>query len=173
MFKNRTIEELFNAFEPRKSLIKNTAKIPVKNDVYLQFIGKYQGMEITPDVQLFGYEEALKENQYLEKEHSEIAARVWMIGRSGQGDEWFLDKDTEEVIYYDHEKGEYAERSGFEDFNISFEAFLQAVFIVKAWEDMMESVNAPNPELAQQYRIALNDVHPEFFNRYPYKSNGW
>ena len=172
MFKIRTLEELFTSFEPRKPIIKNMEKIAVNNAVYLQFIGRYQGIEITPDIQLFGYEEALKENQYLEKLYPEIAARVWLIGRSGQGDEWLLDKDTQEVIYHDHEKGEYGGRSHIQDFDISFETFIKAAFLVKAWEDLLESVGEPGPDLTKQYKNALHDVHPAFFDRYPYKTEG-
>jgi len=60
------------------------------NSFYLSFLAKYEGVEITADIAVFSYEEALKENNYLETNYPDISLVLWIFGRTGQGDEWFI-----------------------------------------------------------------------------------
>ena len=60
--------------------------------IIIYLLGKYREIEITPDIIILGYETALKENQYLHENYPEISEKVWIIGCTGQGDEWFVNK---------------------------------------------------------------------------------
>jgi hypothetical protein len=73
--------------------IKKSISLWHLDDNYLSFIGKFKEIKITPDIIIFGYETALKENQYLHENYPEISEKVWIIGRTGQGDEWFIGKE--------------------------------------------------------------------------------
>lgn len=42
--------------------IKKSISLWQLNDNYLSFLGKFKEIEITPDIIIFGYETALKEN---------------------------------------------------------------------------------------------------------------
>lgn len=72
--------------------IKKSIILWYLDDNYLSFLGEFREIEITPDIIIFGYETALKENRHLHENYSEISEKAWVIGRTGQGDEWFLDK---------------------------------------------------------------------------------
>lgn len=98
------------------------------NDNYLSFLGEFKEIEITPDIIIFGYEAALKENQYLHENYPEISEKVWIIGRTGQGDEWFIGKEKNNILFYDHNQGEYLNINQFIDMRITFEDFLKMAF---------------------------------------------
>ncbi|MDC4392998.1 SMI1/KNR4 family protein, partial [Acinetobacter baumannii] len=91
----------------RSSEIKKFGKLPQLDDNYLSFLGKYREIEITPDIIILGYETALKENQYLHENYPEISEKVWIIGCTGQGDEWFVNKTKNNILFYDHNQGKY------------------------------------------------------------------
>ena len=86
------IDEIKEIFIQRKSALKNFNKITINDDFYLNFLSEFQTTEFTPDIIIFGYEEAIKENKYVGEINPFISENFWMIGRTGQGDEWFIDK---------------------------------------------------------------------------------
>lgn len=130
MFDKKEINGIFEKFQKRTSEVNNLDRIPVLDAIYLNFLSKYKGLEITPDIQLFGYEDALSENKYIEENFSAIYNYLWIIGRSGQGDEWFISKETSTILFYDHDNGEYSSAEGLQDFNMNFLEFLQAAFML-------------------------------------------
>ncbi|GLG82381.1 hypothetical protein ACSO1_09030 [Acinetobacter calcoaceticus] len=124
--------------------IKKSISLWQLNDNYLSFLGKFKEIEITPDIIIFGYETALKENQYLHENYSEISEKVWIIGRTGQGDEWFVNKIKNNILFYDHNQGEYLNINQFLDMKINFENFLKMAFSYQQLEeklDMHEELN--------------------------------
>ncbi|RYE18222.1 MAG: SMI1/KNR4 family protein, partial [Sphingobacteriaceae bacterium] len=116
MFEPKSTEEIFGIIVKTKNPVKNTQKIPIQDSDYQLYISNYKDFEITPDIQLFGYEKSILENRQIEKDYPDIAKQVWMFAISGQGDEWFFAKDSELVLYYDHNQGDYQNIQNFLNF---------------------------------------------------------
>ncbi|HVI47548.1 MAG TPA: hypothetical protein VM802_21945 [Chitinophaga sp.] len=173
MFDKTDVNNLFDSFENRENIIKNTDKIPVKDPTYLSFISNYQEIVITADIQLLGYEEALNENRYVEKNYPDLYSKAWMFGQSGQGDEWFLDRETSSVLYYAHNKGDYAGMDAFLDFHIDFARFVQAALLVQQLEKQLDEIedggDGSMEDLEAAFKEILKTVDLEFYELYPYK----
>lgn len=166
LFNKKSFEECLSLCTLKKSLIKNLNKIPFNNTVYTNFISTYQGIEITPDIFIFSYEEALKENEYLVQQYPEISVDKWMIGSTGQGDSWFLDKKSEHIFFYNHDKGEYC-NEGFTDLLINFEEFIQLGFLCKDIEDYTDR-EEPSKDFDSQVEISLKSIHESLYELYPF-----
>lgn len=171
MFKAKSINAIFELFDLRKSAITNTSKVPVEDSTYLEYIRKYRSFEINPDIQLFDYENALKENKYVEENAPSFCNRVWMFARSGQGDEWFLSTEAiPTVMYYDHNKGDYSLIDQFDNFGISFSKFLQVAFLYRELEEQLDINNDELPkEEEENFITAVSELSPSFYAKYPYK----
>ena len=144
-------------------------KLPPLDKLYLSFISKYEGVEITPDIEIYGYEKALYENRYLVNNYSDISQQVWIIGASGQGDEWFMNKKNNLILFYDHEQGEYSNISQFTCFDISFCCFLQMAFLYQDLEKMLEKQEILNNALIDSFIKEIDTIHPNLYKTYPYK----
>lgn len=158
--------QLFQNFRQRKNACKIVIDLP-KDKTYSAFLEYCIDTEITPDLIFFGYETAIKENQYLAQHFPEFFTYFWMIGRTGQGDEWFLDRQTNEVLFYDHDQGEYSDRNQFKLMHINFFQFLQFALLVKELEVRMEENESTASELAC-FNYAVNKIHPKLFECYPF-----
>ena len=102
-FKKLSKYEVLEKMEQRKIELRKIDKLPPLLDkFYLSFVSKYEGIEITPDIEVFGYEKALCENRYLAANYGNISKKVWIIGTSGQGDEWFINRENNLILFYDH-----------------------------------------------------------------------
>ncbi|KAA1246349.1 SMI1/KNR4 family protein [Aquimarina sp. RZ0] len=160
-------ESELNKIDIRNNLIKKLDKIPVKDDIYLKYISKYKSEEINPDLNLFDYEKALNGNNYLKNNFPEIAKEYWLIADTGQGDEWFMNIKNENIIFYDHNKGEYND-SGFLQMNLSFENFLKLGFLVNKLENYLDE--DMDEDIIKPFFIeALNKIRKDLYNDYPYK----
>jgi len=73
MFSLKTDRDIFSNFEIRANIVTNLGKLPNLNGSYLSFLVRFKGMEITPDVIIYGYEDSLNENRYLENNYSECS----------------------------------------------------------------------------------------------------
>jgi hypothetical protein len=142
----------------RKTPLKNLDKLPALDPAYLHFLQHHEGIEITPDIDLFGYETALNENRYLSTHHADTAAQYWLIGRSGQGDEWLLDQQSAHIFFYDHNNGEY---TGLLSMQITFATFLELAFLYRQLEE-----DAAPDESA--FKASVNQLSPALYERYPY-----
>ncbi|MFW1982765.1 hypothetical protein ACG94M_05465 [Acinetobacter guillouiae] len=92
MFELHTnFKQILKLFNPRTQLIHSTVTF-LQDPYYLEFLGQCSDTEITPDIDLFGYETTIKENQYFAEHVENLSQQLWKIGRTGQGDEWFLDR---------------------------------------------------------------------------------
>ena len=134
------------------------------DEPYRAFLHHYQGVEIIPDIELFDYERALRENAYVERHFALVAQHFWMMGRSGQGDEWFLDDTCREVWFYDYDQGEYT-LDGFVSMGVGIVDFVQAAFLFRALEDCLD--NGDELSARQMYQ-QLQARYPELCTRYPY-----
>lgn len=99
MFNLKLEKEVFSNFENRKNIITNLEKLPKSSELYLSFLTKFKGIEIIPDIVIYGYEDSLNENRYLEKNYSECSSIFWIIGYSGQGDSWFISKSDDSIFF--------------------------------------------------------------------------
>ncbi len=158
--------QIFQKFRQRKNACKIVIDLP-KDKTYSAFLEYCIDTEITPDLIFFGYETAIKENQYLAQHFPKFFAYFWMIGRTGQGDEWFLDRQTCEVLFYDHNQGEYQDRNQFKSMKISFFQFLQFALLLKELETRIDE-NACTALEFTCFNHAVNMIHPELFEHYPF-----
>jgi len=170
MFETKLSEqEILERLHKRSSEIKKLDKLPALDKFYITFLSQYEGTEITPDIELYGYETALNENRGIESDFPEIGKALWLFGATGQGDEWFLDKATGKVLFYDHNEGDYESIDQFANLNISFLEFLQMAFLYQELEDQLDM---NDDELAENdkgdFRKAVNAIHPELYGVYPF-----
>ena len=89
--------ELFSSLEQLDPAIKNKAKIPDIDATYTEFIHRYEGVSLTPDIVLYGYQKVLEWNRRARGDG--LPEDLWLIGQSGQGDEWFLSARTKTVFF--------------------------------------------------------------------------
>lgn len=166
MFEIKIKEEL-DKLTPRNNVIKKLDKIPIKSELYLEFISKYKSEELSPDIHLLDYEKVLNKNSYIKKNYSQLSEIFWLIADSGQGDEWFLSLKDNKVFFYDHNKGEYIEE-GFIEMNLSFEDFFKLGLIVNELENyLIEEVD--EDIVKKPFINTLNNISPNLYNKYPYK----
>jgi hypothetical protein len=169
-FKKLSKYEVLEKMEQRKIELRKIDKLPSLLDkFYLSFVSKYEGIEITPDIEVFGYEKALCENRYLAANYGNISKKVWIIGTSGQGDEWFINRENNLILFYDHNQGEYSNISQFKCLNISFCSFLQMAFLYQDLEMLLDKQNSIDKPLIDDFINEVNSIHPYLYTTYPYK----
>lgn len=169
MFKKKiTEQDIFEVFEKRAHEIKRFDKLPPLDSFYLSLLAKCNKMEITPDIRLFGYEEALQENRYLNSHYPDIAQRLWIIGDTGQGDSWFLDKEKGCILFYDHDQGEYSNMQQFICLEISFFEFLQMAFLCKEVEYYITE-NTMDTNKMEAFKKAIDSIKDNLYELYPFK----
>jgi len=154
-------------FEMNK--IKKSISLWNHDDNYLSFLGKFREIEITPDIIILGYETALKENQHLYENYPEISEKVWVIGRTGQGDEWFIGKEKNNILFYDHNQGEYLKINQFLDMKINFEDFLKMAFSYQKLEEELNVHEELNKFEQDQFKKLVNSINEGLYERYPFK----
>lgn len=149
--------------------IKKSISLWQLNDNYLSFLGKFKEIEITSDILIFGYETALKENQYLNENYPEISEKVWIIGRTGQGDKWFIGKEKNNILFYDHNQGEYLNINQFLDMKINFENFLKMAFSYQQLEKELDMHEEFNEVEQDQFKKLVNSINEGLYERYPFE----
>jgi hypothetical protein len=169
MFERKLSEqEILRNLEKRKSEIKKIDKLPKLDEFYLSFLVKYEGVEIIPDIIIFGYEKVLTENRYIKTNYPHISQFLWIIGETGQGDGWFINVENGRILFYDHNQGEYINIEQFICFNISFLEFLQMAFLYQELENSMDekTINKGNID---DFKNAINSIQPNLYELYPFK----
>jgi len=149
---------------------KEIAHIPSSDNFYLYFLSNFEGIEITPDIHVFGNEDAIRENQYLEFNYPDIANFFWLIGSSGQGDKWLIKKGKGTICFYDHDQGEYVATANFTDLSISFLEFLQMAFL---FADLEKVLDEQDDEIQEQqkdeFKETLSAINDKLSELYPYQ----
>ena len=163
------IDEIKEIFIQRKSALKNFNKITVNDDFYLSFLSEFQTTEFTADIIIFGYEEAIKENKYVEEINPFISENFWMIGRTGQGDEWFIDKVKGGISFYDHNQGDYADISQFQKINIDFTDFVKMAFLFRELESELDREENISHENQEKFINQINSIKKGLYELYPFK----
>ena len=169
IFRKLSEYEVLERMEQRKVVLRKLDKLPLLDKFYLFFVSKYEGIEITPDIEVFGYEKALCENRYLAANYGNISEKVWLVGTSGQGDEWFINRENNFVLFYDHNQGEYSNISQFTCLNISFCNFLQMAFLYLDLEELLDKQEPVDKTLIDNFIKEVNSIHPDLYTAYPYK----
>lgn len=164
-----TDQEIKEKLIERSSEITKFSKLPQLDGNYLSFLGKFKEIEITPDIIIFGYETALKENQYLHENYPEISEKVWIVGRTGQGDEWFIGKEKNNILFYDHNQGEYLNINQFIDMRITFEDFLKMAFSYQQLEEELDINEELNKVEQDQFKKLVNTINEGLYERYPFE----
>lgn len=116
-------KELLSQLKEKEVKVKKAIKLPKMDEFYINFLQDFEEVEIIPDISILGYEKSLNENNYIFKNYPNISHSFWLIGESGQGDSWFLDKSFNEVLFYDHNNGEFDKYSKFKNLKINFYDF--------------------------------------------------
>lgn len=169
MFKKKiTEQEISEILEKRKTEMKRMDKLPKLDQFYLWFLRKCEYVEITPDIKIYGYEKALIENRYLDTNYLNIAQIMWMIGETGQGDSWFINKENGSIMFYDHNQGEYSPIGQFVNLNISFFEFLQMAFLYKELEEYIERKNIDKNDISIFIKV-INSINNSLYELYPFK----
>jgi len=170
MFNKLSENEILEKLHKKENEIKNRDKLPALDDFYLSFLAKYESVEITPDIDIFSYEKALKENRYVETNYPNISSDLWMIGRTGQGDEWFINKENRSIWFYDHNQGEYSDLLQFIDFDISFSEFLQLAFLYQDLENLLdEQDDEINEQDIADFKENINSIKSNLYELYPFQ----
>ena len=104
-----------------------------------------------------------------EPNYDNISKKVWIIGTSGQGDEWFINRENNLILFYDHNQGEYSNISQFKCLNISFCSFLQMAFLYQDLEKLLNKQNSIDKPLIDDFINEVNSIHPYLYTTYPYK----
>lgn len=117
---------------------------------------------------IFDYEEALKENKYLTNNYPTISNKLWMVGRTGQGDEWFLDKERNTIYFYDHNLGEYVNEAQFLNLGISFLSFLQMAYLYQSLENLLDEKESLSVTEQDKFKSAVNSIQPNLHDRFPF-----
>jgi len=159
MFEIKSEKQILGMLEPRKSVISNRTEIPELDGSYLSYVLGFKGMEITPDIVLFDYDEALRENRYLAGQSEEISERLWHIGASGQGDGWFMDRVEGFVLFFDHDQGDYLSLPQFES--------LKLAFLYRELENLLD-VRDPAAGEVTLFKSAVNRLKPGLYGLYPF-----
>ncbi|CAM3763742.1 SMI1/KNR4 family protein [Flavobacterium branchiophilum] len=161
------IEKEIEKFIRRNTLINNLNKIPIRDNFYNEYISKYKSHKLNADIDIFDYEKTLVKNSYIKKNYPNLSENLWIIADSGQGDEWFLSKRNEKILFYDHNKGEYVE-DGFIEMDLTFKDFLQLGLILNKLEEYLGQ--GIDEEIFKKPFIEnLNKINKNLFNIYPYK----
>ena len=90
------------------------------------------------------------------------------MGRGGQGDEWFIDKRTSNVLFYDHNLGEYQDRSNYVDLNIDFKNFVVLSDLFRQLELLLEDREVSESE-KKEFVKQINSISSNLYEIYPYK----
>ena len=157
-------QEILVRLSKRREKIKNLCKIPISDVFYLSFISSYEGIEIIPDIDVLGYEQSLIENRLL----NSTCTSVWVIGRTGQGDEWFIDKESNCILFFDHNQGEHSSNDCFVNLKISFFQFLQLAFLYQALEESIEKQEVLNDNVIKVFIDTVNSIAPNLYSLYPF-----
>ena len=157
-------QEILARLSKRREKIKNLCKIPISDVFYLSFISTYEGVEIIPDIDILGYEQSLIENRLL----NSTCTSTWLIGRTGQGDEWFIDKESNCVLFFDHNQGEHSSNDYFVNLKISFFQFLQLSFLYQALEESMEKQEVLDNNIIKTFVHTVNSIAPNLYSLYPF-----
>lgn len=157
-------QEILVRLSKRREKIKNLCKIPISDVFYLSFISTYEGIEITPDIDILGYEQSLIENRLL----NSTCTSAWLIGRTGQGDEWFIDKESNCILFFDRNQGEHSSNDCFVNLKISFFQFLQLAFLYQALEESIEKQEVLNDNVIKVFIDTVNSMAPNLYSLYPF-----
>ena len=98
-----------------------------------------------------------------------MAARYWLIGDAGQGDTWFIGKESGNILFYDHDQGEYDEADArFADMGIGFIPFLQTAFLFQELEGLFETQPEPGQPIRDAFKTRMDTIAPGLYEQYPF-----
>lgn len=159
------LKELDENIRPKK-----ITNVELFNDFYSYFLSTYTDVEITPDINIFSYENAIKENKYIEENYPDVADVLFIIGTTGQGDSWFINKKNGNILFYDHNQGEYSGHDSFIDLNISFMEFLQMAFLYRDLEKLLDNQDDEiEDQQINNFKETLNSIKSDLYQLYPFQ----
>ena len=164
--KLKTPAEIIQTLPARPKPIDNKGKLPDLATPYLNFLTRFHVAEAVAEFIPFTYEQAILHNRRLADEYPETAQHFWIIGEAGQGDEWFIGKNSGSIFYFDHDLGELSpERLA--DLHIDFPQFLQLMFLCQDWYAVMESGQA-TPQGQEWFATLCRSIHADLPESYPF-----
>ena len=94
---------------------------------------------------------------------------MWLIGITGQGDEWFIHKNNSSILFYDHDQGEYSDITQFVSLNIEFFDFLQMAFLYQDLENLLDKEDNIDKIPINTFITAINSIYPNLYELYPFR----
>ncbi|OBX59857.1 SMI1/KNR4 family protein [Moraxella sp. K2450] len=151
--------------DKKQQLIKKPKACFGFDENYQYFVCHYRQVEIICDVVIYDYEQAINHNRYFEKEYAHFAKELWLFADNCCGDEWFLHKTTKQVLFYDHEQGEYSSFDDFVKFDVDFGQFMHLIMALREFQLNEHAIKNPQ-DYFNKHILPLN---PIFFDNYPYE----
>jgi hypothetical protein len=157
-FKILTIEEIETEILKGRKDLQNFPKTVAFSfsERYKNLVTSMKTTEISSETILYNAVEAFNENKEFE------LTDYWCFAGNGQGDRWFMNENTE-VFFYDHDYDE-----SLVPMHISFEDWLQMAFIIRQLDRYFEEHESIPKVVKQVFYEALNSIHPELSENYPF-----
>lgn len=169
MFTPLSAEQIMAKLPKRAVAVKRLDKLPPLPAAYLSFVQQCESVEIAPDIRLWDYPTALGENRRLGSDYPDVAARYWLIGDAGQGDTWFIGKESGNILFYDHDQGEYDEAEvWFADMGVGFVPFLQTAFLLQELEGLLETQPESSQLIQDAFKTQMDTIAPGLYEQYPF-----
>lgn len=151
----------------REQIIKNPKPYFDFDEDYRYFVCHYQKAELNPDVVLLDYEQSILRNRDMQNDYPEFAQDIWLFADSGYGDMWFLHKTSKQVLFYDHEQGEFSSFDDFTIMSVEFKEFVNLILILEQFQQKLDNDLIDDSE--QYFLDHVYHINPKFFAIYPYQ----
>lgn len=123
---------------------------------YKKLVTLIKTKEMASEAILYNAVEAVNENKEF------VLPDYWCFAGNGQGDRWFLNKNGA-VFFYNHDYDETLQ-----PMNISFEQWLQMVFVIQQLDLYFEEHDDISEPVRQKFFEALDAIHPGLSEIYPF-----
>lgn len=151
----------------REQIIKNPKPYFDFDQDYQYFVCHYKRTELNPDVILLDYEQSINQNRYIKNEYPDFAKELWLFANSGCGDMWFLHKISKQVLFYDHDQGEFSSFDDFTIMSVEFKEFVNLILILEQFQQKLDNDLIDDSE--QYFLDHVYHINPNFFTIYPYQ----
>lgn len=161
----KTPDEALAQFARRPRPLKRLALLDGPYKSYIECLAHFDNMVVNADFQIFNYNDALNANRRLDAEYPALALARLLIGRTGQGDEWFIDRQSGHVLFYDHGQGEYSAQARFLDLGIGFVPFVQLAFLCRDLENRLAA--DPDEQARKDFVRLVNSLKEGLLQKMP------
>ena len=80
---------------------------------------------------------------------------------------------AQDILFYDHDQGEYSDITQFVSLNIEFFDFLQMAFLYQDLECLLEKEDNIDKIPINTFITAINSIYPNLYELYPFRYLEW